>query len=464
MFQAVSCCRAGDNRDPQPLTNDDTCSVTEMLSRRRLGQTQLTPRMVSGQTPENAVLGTFDYAHLRAPLPKGIVSDLFKSSPNSYFLMRRSKDGFVSATGMFKATFPWAKAEEEEMERAYLKSKPTTSPDETAGNIWIPPEEALILAEEYKILPWIRALLDPSDILPSTGGDSGRHIQAPPKFDLRPVTPIAPPVTLTSTGAKASSRGGRAASPSKAKKGPASPRKRSAKGTAAAEKGTAAAEKTTTTKEAPPPAAPVAKKEPAAAQEPREEEPKVTVKVGQETKVKDGVETTVTEVDVEVKTTGELPSAEETAKMVADAKEMVHAAAASVAAGAATGPVPTAANKKTKRKAAELEPTEPAAEGSSGAASSSEGPQAKKAKTKTDDELRRERVKKRALVGIGVTAGIAYVLHFIVCVLRFRADDDTNTRCTAPPFLMCSRGSKMPFRACSRAARWRRRRRLRPPL
>jgi hypothetical protein len=53
---------------------------------------------------------------------------------------RRSKDGFVSATGMFKIAFPWAKHSEEKAEREHLKSKETTSQDEVAGNVWISPE------------------------------------------------------------------------------------------------------------------------------------------------------------------------------------------------------------------------------------------------------------------------------------------------------------------------------------
>lgn len=52
---------------------------------------------------------------------------------------RRSKDGFISATGMFKIAFPWAKLEEERAEREYLKSRSDTSEDETAGNVWISP-------------------------------------------------------------------------------------------------------------------------------------------------------------------------------------------------------------------------------------------------------------------------------------------------------------------------------------
>ena len=52
---------------------------------------------------------------------------------------RRSRDGFISATGMFKIAFPWAAQAEEKAEKDYLKSLEQTSQDEVAGNIWIEP-------------------------------------------------------------------------------------------------------------------------------------------------------------------------------------------------------------------------------------------------------------------------------------------------------------------------------------
>ena len=38
---------------------------------------------------------------------------------------------------MYKAAFPWAKHTEENAERDYIKTLPSTAHDEVAGNVWI---------------------------------------------------------------------------------------------------------------------------------------------------------------------------------------------------------------------------------------------------------------------------------------------------------------------------------------
>ncbi|EEQ88929.2 APSES transcription factor [Blastomyces dermatitidis ER-3] len=175
----------------------------DLLSRRRLGKTNLSvkPGQIgtsSATKPEN--LGMFEYAHLRAPLPKDLKgSEIFSSqapqqNPEAYFLMRRSKDGYVSATGMFKIAFPWAKHSDEKTEREYLKSRTETSEDEVAGNVWISPDLALEIAKDYGMFDWVRALLDPTEIV-QNGTSPEKHISPPPKFELPPIdsSAFAPP-------------------------------------------------------------------------------------------------------------------------------------------------------------------------------------------------------------------------------------------------------------------------------
>ncbi|KAK4248311.1 hypothetical protein C7999DRAFT_13688 [Corynascus novoguineensis] len=410
-----------------PLLLEDVPPHSELVSRRRLGQTQLTARMVAAVPAgeiDTSALGAFDYAHLRAPLPKGIVSGIFKSSPPSYFLMRRSQDGYVSATGMFKATFPYATQEEEEAERKYIKSLPSTSPEETAGNVWIPPEQALVLAEEYKILPWIRALLDPTDIVATAGADSGppKKITAPPKFFSGQPT-LAPPTPSTTRA----SRSRRSASPAKSttsKRAVASPRKRRV----------ASSQSSVVTDSLPPSTgesvsptlvngetpyqsqfsfastSKVAKveeteadlkiesieKEPPVVLEPVEEEPKVKVHVDQDVTVDaEGDEIKHTKVELEVPLLGELPTPEDAAKMVADAKAMVEAAVK--ADNEATG----ASGSKGKRKADDIAQDEEGEDGQEGAA---EPPKTKK--VKTEAELRKEKIRKRAYFGLTATVAV----------------------------------------------------------
>jgi len=386
-------------------------SYETLVARRRLGQTDLAVK--AGQVgTSNATkaknLGTFDYAHLRAPLPKNIASGIFKPTPASYFLMRRSHDGYISATGMFKATFPSAQAAEEEEERKYIKSLETTSSDETAGNVWIPPQHALELAEDYGILPWIKALLDntPIEINP-TKDSTPKTISPPPKF-LMPQESLAAPTP--SRG-----RPRRSASPSKI----ASPRKiagtRSRKAKSESVKSESvepAVSVKTASKNLQESLKAAATEREASTSEVKEEvkteeAPVVRVNVDTEVEVNGDVETTHTHVEVEMPAgSPELPVPEDTAAMIEKAKEMVEAAVK-----AQNGDVVTT-SKKNKRKAEEIEEADEEKE--EGAA---EPAPAKKAKTVATTELRKERIKTRALLGISATLAIGAAVQYAFNVL-----------------------------------------------
>ncbi|KAI1821657.1 DNA-binding domain of Mlu1-box binding protein MBP1 [Xylaria intraflava] len=396
-----------------PLMIEDVPAYGDLVSRRRLGQTQLTPKMVaaSGEIDPSA-LGVFDYAHLRAPLPKGITSGIFKSSPSSYFLMRRSQDGYVSATGMFKATYPYADAAEEEAERRFIKSLPTTSPEETAGNVWIPPEQSMALAEEYGITPWISALLDPAEIAITNAPDSPpKKITAPPKFDSAgsPQPTLAPPTPSLSR----STRSRRSASPSKRRI--IAPRKRSTLALAAqATPVEDSLQEETELKDVPS----IAHAEDITTKAlgkdlepvftPVEEEPKIHIKVGQEVHFNAGDETTHTDVGFGLPAADGPPSAEETARMIEKAKEMVTAQAAESAERAQIDELPS--GNKGKRKADEIviddddeQSTQPSEERRS-------------KKVKTEVQLRKERVRNRALVGLSATLAVGALIPYVMGV------------------------------------------------
>lgn len=393
----------------------------EIVAKRRLGQTQLTARMVAtvpGASVDPSALGVFDYAHLRAPLPKGIVSGIFKSSPNSYFLMRRSHDGFVSATGMFKATFPYAMVEDEEAERDFIRSLPDTSEEETAGNVWISPEAALELAREYGIESYIQALLDPAEILPSNAGSDSpqKRINPPPKFLFRGASPttLVPP---TPTSMR-STRNRRSASPSKSavtRRGTASPRKRSTRNTASqAASDTEAptsSRKTSLTNGDIPVLAPgeplrvdsVTKieppeKTPLSTLEPVEEEPKVKVNIKEDVRTDGhGNEITETKFELEVPHSAGIPGPEDARRMIEEARNMVNAAAAEAASSGSKSK-----SAKGKRKAEEFEADNEAEDGTdNGESSSAAQPRAKRAKTEV--QLQKEKARRRALWGISLT-------------------------------------------------------------
>ncbi|PHH52903.1 Bouquet formation protein 4 [Ceratocystis fimbriata CBS 114723] len=418
-----------------PLMIGDIPFHAELVGRRRLGQTKLTPKMVG--TAQNAPLGYFDYVHLRAPLPKGIVSGIFKSSPSSYFLMRRSHDGYISATGMFKAAFPWAEALEEEDERNWIKSQPTTSPEETAGNIWIPPTQAMELAGEYKIEAWISALLDPTPISVSIPSDGSpiKKIAAPPKFDTAPV--LVPP---TPTGI-ARTRGRRSCSPVKtmatpAKRTIASPRKRSTRKVSVeptAEEEPAAVKETKTRRRV----TRKSTKEPSVApEETIHEEPAKLEAPIPEAKEEQQLPTPSISF-----ATAEPPSAEDTRRMIEEAKQMVETSKAAIApsTGAAETTQTVQAEveeqaeatetsstmtRRSKRKANEISVEEASSSKGSemaGAAetqaNSDEEQERTAKKVKTEIAERKKVVRRRALWGISATMAVGAIVPWLMGAL-----------------------------------------------
>ncbi|GKZ53399.1 hypothetical protein AnigIFM60653_006332 [Aspergillus niger] len=402
----------------------------ELLSRRRLGKTNLAVKPTQVGTsnatkPEN--LGPFEYAHLRAPLPRDLKgSEIFPSHspqqhPETYFLMRRSKDGFVSATGMFKIAFPWAKLDEERSEREYLKTRTETSEDEIAGNVWISPLLALELAKEYQMYDWVRALLDPTDIVQSPSS-AKKQITPPPRFDL---PPIEAPAILTAPRL----RRGRSASPSKKSTSPRKPRQTRAMKEANAAATSAAnaslqssldltastveSESVTGTvhqsvevdgdeKPAPTPKKPAsaskAKRTAARVEEPEEKEPeKVKVDVETNAEAVDEAKTTQTTVSVEMPISlPEAPSAADTEQMIAKAKEMVEEAVK----------LQTETAEPSSAKAAQKRKTEVLSEDDEEEDEEAKTLRVKRAKV-LEEKLKQERVRNRALVGVTAAFALA---------------------------------------------------------
>ncbi|KAI9928330.1 hypothetical protein MW887_002368 [Aspergillus wentii] len=419
-----------------PLILADEAPVyDELLARRRLGKTHLAVKPTQIGTsnatkPEN--LGPFEYAHLRAPLPRDLKgSEIFPSHspqqhPETYFLMRRSKDGFVSATGMFKIAFPWAKLEEERTEREYLKARDNTSEDEIAGNVWISPILALELAREYKMYDWVRALLDPTEIVQSPSS-AKKQIAPPPKFDLPPLdAPVVPPPQFSPPAMR--TRSGRSASPSKRLASPRKPRQtRAMKEANAAATSAANAslqsslditaetadsgsvnetvhQSVEVDEEVKPKSTPKSNKAtadaPAASEEVAEkEEVKVDAESSKDTNKE--VETTKTTVSIEmpISLLPDAPSTEDTEQMIAKAKEMVQEAVKQQ-----TEEEPA---ESTSPKAAKKRKTDALSEDEDDEETKAERVQRTKRARVLEDKLKRERVRNRALVGVTAAFALA---------------------------------------------------------
>ncbi|KAJ5246291.1 hypothetical protein N7468_001274 [Penicillium chermesinum] len=391
----------------------------ELLARRRLGKTNLSvkPGQVgtsNATKPEN--LGLFEYAHLRAPLPKDLKgSEIFPSHssqqhPETYFLMRRSKDGFVSATGMFKIAFPWAKAEEERLEREYLKSREYTSLEEVAGNVWISPEFALELSEEYQMKNWVRALLDPTDIFelpmddpePTPSQRRSRRSVSPskkstsPRKARQPRTAKEAPSTPSTTAANENLQKALEVTASNVDSDIAN-------GVLESVEEVEIVESTTTPKK--PAASPEkkgrkSKKEKAEDEKEEKKEKKEDKKTEKKKKEvkdkevgKEAAEEPTTTISLELPTSllPEGPSAADTEEMLAKAKKIVKEAVSHPAN------VDAEAAKASNKRKPEDDDEETAAEAAS---------RVKKAKV-LEEKLKRERVRNRALLGVSAAFAIA---------------------------------------------------------
>ncbi|GIZ41321.1 hypothetical protein CKM354_000462800 [Cercospora kikuchii] len=361
-----------------------------LVERRCLGQTEL--KVKPGQVgTSNATklenLGVLDYAHLRVPLPKDLTgSGIFSRGPNrkfpeAYFLMRRSSDGFISATGMFKAAFPWAEAAEEAAEKEYIKQLEEASSEEVAGNVWIDPKKALDLSEEYGIKLWIAALLDPEPITHGTS-DPKKSIKSPPPFHMSEASNGVSRSPAEKAGKRGTTRGSRSLrseSPSKAK---ATPRKIATPRRPRRTRGTTA--------EPEEPAAPVEHVNGTA--------PKDTVRVEVETTTREGAEGEVEDVKLKM----ELPSNHPDLKIPDNTEDMLEKARQMVAEARKIEGNSTV-REKAKRKIDEVvdEDDEVELEAASRAAS--------KAKP-VEVELRKEKIRRKALTGVAVTAAVGFLI------------------------------------------------------
>ncbi|KAH6613969.1 apses transcription factor-like protein [Boeremia exigua] len=400
------------------LEPTDSTAIEILIERRRLGQTNLgTKTGVTGVTsatkPQNS--GLFDYAHLRVPLPKDLSgSEIFMPGSNgypvSYFLMRRSSDGYISATGMFKAAFPWATLAEEEAERKYQKTFPSAGPDEVAGSVWIAPEESLSLADEYSMRHWVLALLDNEPIEKGAKDKHNVHIQAPPKFDLSKAQNVKlPPHTASLRTTRA--RSTRSVSPSKMatpSRKLATPRKsRATRGRSEAMKAEEIFQSIATESPSsalvsngvkPSESLVAASGDVQDAQDSGVKSETVRIEVKETVEQKGDSEVTTTNVQIDVPATfPELREPEDPTKMIEEAKRMVEEARELDAGASST-------LTSSKRKVEDvLDPEELEAE--------RPAKLTKKLYT-TEQKLTKEKVTRRALVGLTVMAALGTAIQY----------------------------------------------------
>ena len=251
------------------------------------------------------------------------------------------------------------------------------------------PVEALALSDDYGIRHWIIALLDPEPITHGTS-DPNKNIQSPPSYkiaDMANDSKKSKSPTPKKTGGRKSVRGARSESP--VKKTPArkiaTPRKpRTTRRKADAEDEAASMQGENVNGEA-------------AAQ--AEEKVKIEVESAAQPTANGEDEVEQTKVNIEMPASHpDIEVPDNAQDMLAQAREMVDEANKLNGTGASTGTV----RGKGKRKADEIAVDEDEA------VPAAAGPETKRAKT-VQVELRKERIKRRALTGIAASLAIGYV-------------------------------------------------------
>lgn len=261
------------------------------------------------------------------------------------------------------------------------------------------------LAEEYRLSHWVRALLDPRDIIQSPSS-ARKNIAPPPKFELSSLeTPVldAPVATRRSRRSASPSK---ALSPTKKIATPRRPRQTKAMKEASAANASAA---NAALQDALNSAASVADSNSVDGEKdskslddvPEESEQKVKVHVDSTVDVNGDTETTHTNVSVEMPVgLPELPLPEDTEAMIAKAKEMV-AEANKLQAEQAE---PSSAKSKAAAKKRKVEQL--VEDDSEDIDAELPAQPAKKARV-LESQLKREKVRNRAMVGITATLAIA---------------------------------------------------------
>ncbi|KAF3932259.1 hypothetical protein ABW19_dt0202484 [Dactylella cylindrospora] len=354
----------------------------------------------------------FSYVHLRAPLPGDINPEIFGNGtkPEAYFLMRRSKDGYVSSTGMFKASFPWATKAEEDLERKYVKSHYDASSEETAGNLWVHPDDALSLSTDYHCRVWIEALVDDRKV----GADSRNKAVTPPP-SYKPTTEATAesldPGSIKSKSSRSVSPARKIAQPRKSRIAKAVAKDQTSNGVQQKETTPASTTEASTEKEVP--AVPLSTttttttvtKTEEVTENGAEDAADSVSNTAVKSEITDGETTTKVEVETTTETKGdvviesthvkvELPSAsdapESPEEMIAKAKEMVAEAMKDASDT-------TSNNKKRKIDESEDMPDIKTLE--------IDSPKKSK-RVRVIDVITEEKFQKRALIGLGATVAI----------------------------------------------------------